>query len=612
MQQLNINKRRIGVNARRDGFAEVCVWAPDKQEIFLHIEEPENQIALEKDSLGFWYAPLNAFQQGVRYKYRVDGELFPDPASLWQPEGVHGCSAFFDVGAYDWKDKHWKGRGLGEYIIYELHVGTFSQSGDFEGAIRHLDHLITLGITAVELMPVSQFPGERNWGYDGVFPFAVQNSYGGPAAMQAFVDACHAKGLAVILDVVYNHMGPEGNYLGAYAPYFTDKYQTPWGQAINVDDAYSYGVREYILENALMWFRDFHVDALRLDAVHAIRDFSSRPILRELRLAVDELCEETKRKHFLIAECDLNDPNYIRSTQQHGLGMHAQWVDEFHHALRIAAGEQPKGYYADFNGLEDLAKAYRDAYVYTGQYSNHRHQYFGAAPQGHAGHQFVVFSQNHDQIGNRMLGERSGSLYGSEMQKLLCGAVLISPYVPFLFMGEEYGETNPFLYFVSHGDQELAKAVREGRRNEFKDFHGDEEAPDPNLEATFEQSRLQWTLLKRKKHNAIFNFYRTFISLRKEIGFLRKMDRDSVKTKVLDDSQVLLVERKSKKKQGLLAILNFGDQEVTVPLKKKKYNWKKVICSSDEEWGGKRNMPETFSDQQLQVPARSISLYQWQ
>src|SRR5687768_905399 len=308
-------------------------------------------------------------------------------------------------------------------------------------------------------MPVAQFPGKRNWGYDGVYPFAVQNSYGGYKGLQQLVNACHQKGLAVILDVVYNHLGPEGNYFSAYGPYFTEEYKTPWGGAINFDDAWSDGVRNYFIENALMWFRDFHIDALRLDAVHAIKDFGSKHILREIKEQVNILMEQTGKKHYLIAECDLNDTQFIDPLEKRGFGMDAQWIDEFHHALRVTATGEKTGYYSDFSGIEHLAKAYKDAYVYDGQFSPHRFKNFGVKAQDNPGRQFIVFSQNHDQVGNRMLGERSSQLVSYEMQKLMAGAVLVSPYLPMLFMGEEYSESHPFLYFVSHTDPELAEAV---------------------------------------------------------------------------------------------------------------------------------------------------------
>lgn len=370
-------------------------------------------------------------------------------------------------------------------------------------------------------MPVAQFSGARNWGYDGVFPFAVQNSYGGPEALQHFVNACHQHNIAVVLDVVYNHVGPEGNNLGKFGPYFTDKYKTPWGEAINFDDAGCDGVRKYFIENVLMWFRDFHIDALRLDAVHAIKDFGPSHILKEIKQHTDALMQETGRAHYLIAECDLNDIKYIQPIEEGGYGMDAQWIDEFHHSLRVTAGNERTGYYQDFDGILHLAKSFHDGYVFDGIYSAHRQKTFGTKTTGIAGEKFIVFSQNHDHVGNRMLGERTSTLVSFEMQKLLAATCLISPYLPMLFMGEEYSEKNPFLYFVSHSDKALVEAVRKGRKEEFAEFHNEGEVPDPQAEETFQQSKLQWHLLQEKQHSAMLSFYKSLIALRKKCGYLQ-------------------------------------------------------------------------------------------
>ncbi|QNL52349.1 malto-oligosyltrehalose trehalohydrolase [Olivibacter sp. SDN3] len=608
MEEVNIKQRTLGVNLGSK-HTEVSCWAPLKKKISIVFADKRKSIPLKKDSFGFWKANIRGLHGGDKYKFKIDDEQeYPDPASLSQPEGVHGYSMVTDLSSYQWRDQKWTNHPLRGYIIYELHVGAFTPEGTFVAVIDRLDYLIELGITAIEIMPIAQFPGDRNWGYDGVFPFAVQHSYGGAHHFQQLVDACHQKGLAVILDVVFNHLGPEGNYLGAYGPYFTEKYQTPWGAAVNLDDAYCDGMRQFIIENMLMWFRDFHVDALRLDAVHAMKDFSSKPILRQMRLILDQLSKYTKRPYYLIAECDLNDPKYIRSTEKGGYGMHAQWVDEFHHALRVSVGEPAKGYYTDFKGVTDLAKSYRDAYVFDGQYSGHRHKYFGDRVTANKGEQFVVFSQNHDQVGNRMLGERSAKLYSFELQKLLLGAILVSPYMPMLFMGEEYGETNPFLYFVSHTEKKLARAVREGRRKEFKDFHGSAEAPDPNLLNTFERSKLQWSLLAKKRHRLLHNYYKVFIAFRKTNQILRKPDRKRFQVSGLEKEKVLVLLREDRSHR-IAAILNFDTKSHVITLEQGQEPWKKLIGSSDEEWGGKCNMPNELSTSTLTVPSSSISVY---
>ncbi|MGN6637275.1 MAG: malto-oligosyltrehalose trehalohydrolase, partial [Mucilaginibacter sp.] len=491
-----MSKRSIGLDRGKDGHVDITLWAPMANSVALEIENGKT-IALQPAQYGYWHTSTDVILPGDRYWFVLNKDKkLPDPASLSQPEGVHGPSQYIDLANFKWSDQAWKNPPINDYIFYELHTGTFSPQSNFEGITQRLDHLLELGITAIEIMPVAQFPGERNWGYDGVFPFAVHNSYGGARGLQQLVNTCHQKGLAVVLDVVYNHLGPEGNYLPEFGPYFTEKYKTPWGNAVNFDDAWCDGVRKYFIENSLMWFRDFHLDALRLDAVHAIKDFSPKHILKEIKENVNALIAETGKQYHLIVECDLNDPRYIDPLEKDGYGMDAQWIDEFHHALRVTAGQQRNGYYSDFTGIADLAKAYHDAYVYTGQFSEQRHKSFGIKPNN-PGEQFVAFSQNHDQVGNRMLGERTSTLVSFEMQKLMAGAVMVSPFLPLLFMGEEWSAQSPFQYFVSHSDKELIKAVQKGRREEFKEFHAEGETPDPQSEDTFNRSKLNWSELEK-------------------------------------------------------------------------------------------------------------------
>ncbi len=578
------------------------LWGPSLQKAAIHFPGKNIDLPLEKADEAYWVGSFPVVREGEFYQFRINGEkLLPDPASLAQPGGVHGPSAVQDL-SFSWQDVHWKNPLLKDYMIYELHCGTFSEEGNFEGIEKKLDHLLDLGVNAIEIMPVAQFPGERNWGYDGVFPFAVQHSYGGARGLQQLVNACHQKGMAVILDVVYNHLGPEGNYLGEFGPYFTDKYKTPWGNAINFDDAWCDGVREYFIENALMWFRDFHVDALRLDAVHAIRDLSAVHILREMKMRVDELARTTGRKHYLIVESDLNDPRYIDPFDKGGYAMDAQWVDEFHHALRVTAGEKQEGYYSDFNGIGHLAKSFRDVYVYDGQFSVHRKRKFGAPTQAGGG-QFIVFSQNHDQVGNRMLGERTASLVSFEMQKLLAASVIFSPYIPMLFMGEEWGEKNPFLYFVSHTDEALAEAVRKGRREEFSSFFsGEGEAPDPMSEETFLRSRLSWG----ERNNLLLDYYKHIIQLRKlHPCFAPGRNVEAVADEAL---KLLWLRRRS----GQDAILVFNYSQVAAEFQwTEEGEWKCLLESSAKSWGG----PGSASPVLLQKPAKillnpeSVSIY---
>ncbi|WP_432709560.1 malto-oligosyltrehalose trehalohydrolase [Pedobacter sp.] len=597
---MQLDKRNIGLNFNESKKAVVKVWAPQAEKVALKVEGGE-PIRLNKENYGYFSVVTESIRPGDRYWFQLDNDKqLPDPASLAQPDGVHGASMAVDL-QYAWNDLPWINPPLNNYLIYELHVGTFTAESDFEGVEKRLDHLKDLGVTAVEIMPVGAFPGSRNWGYDGVFPFAVQTSYGGPQGLQKLVDTCHQKGLAVILDVVYNHFGPEGNYLSSYGPYFTDKYHTPWGNAVNFDDKDCDGVRDFVVENVLMWFRDFHIDALRLDAVHAIKDYSAVHVLQEIRQQIDLLMEQTGRRYYLIAESDLNDPRYITPLDQQGLGMDAQWVDEFHHALRVSAGEPKKGYYLDFNGLADLTKSYRDAYVYTGAYSAERRRKFGKDASQHPGKQFVVFSQNHDQVGNRLLGERSGTLYGFEMQKLMAAAVLFSPYIPMLFMGEEWGESNPFYYFVSHTDEELVEMVRQGRKKEFAAMNAGGEAIDPQSENTFNASRLNWSLLEIPPHQALFQFYKKLITLRKTNAVLAANDRLAVNVQLFASKQVLLLDRGMQNHNDhVFCLMNFSKQpqEILYPSDIIMTDLQLIIDSASQKWYGTTEAPDRWKEGQ--------------
>ncbi|WP_420154720.1 malto-oligosyltrehalose trehalohydrolase [Siphonobacter sp.] len=611
MQSINLSSRTLGVNFSSTGEAHIVLWAPLLEHVAIHLTKSNTMYPLVKDGFGYWELTTTELQPGDTYQFVLnDGKHLPDPTSLSQPESVHSISEAVDLSDYDWHDQHWQNLPLADYIFYELHVGTFTPEGTFAALEEKLDHLISLGVTAIELMPIAQFPGKRNWGYDGVYPFAVQHSYGGVRGLQHLVDRCHQKGLAVILDVVYNHMGPDGNYFGQYGPYFTDKYSTPWGDGLNFDDEHCDGVRQFFIENVLMWFRDFHIDGLRLDAVHAIRDFSPYHILQEIKQHVDALSEQTGRTHYLIVEMDLNDTRYIKPMEQGGYAMDAQWSDEFHHALRVAAGEERMGYYEEMNGMNHLAKAFRDAYVYTGQYSFRRHKKFGVHTDQIPGEKFVVFSQNHDHVGNRMMGERTSQLVSFEMLKLLAGTVLCSPYLPLLFMGEEWAEENPFLYFVDHTDPKLSALVREGRRKEFAYFHnGDGEAPDPTIEETFQQSKLQWSLLEKEHHQTLFRYYQALIALRKAHPALKNLDRSQMEV-VADEDRDLLIIRRWHEKQDVLILLNFSKQPQAVPVPEAKLAWHKRWDSADVRWNGPLGAPEVIlPDSGLTIQPESILLY---
>lgn len=509
-----MSNRFLGAHFRKEHGCEFRVWAPFAKRVEVLISSPETRpIEMERQERGYYHASIAGVGPGARYRFRLDSRSErPDPASRFQPAGVHEASEVVDP-SFAWRDDHWFGLPLRDYIIYELHVGTFTAEGSFDAVIPRLRDLKELGITAVELMPVAQFPGDRNWGYDGAYPFAVQNSYGGPAGLKRLIDAAHQAGLAVVLDVVYNHLGPEGNYLGEYGPYFTDRYRTPWGHALNFDGPGSDEVRHYFIENALYWQTQFHVDALRLDAVHAIVDNSSVTFLEELAKATRQQSDRLNRRFHLIAESDLNNPRMILPQALGGYGMDAQWNDDFHHCVHVLLTEESHGYYMDFGGIDLFSQVLREGFGYVNQYSPHRDRKHGRMPRWAEPTHFVVYSRNHDQVGNRAAGERLGQLIGFEKLKLAAGTVLLSPFIPLLFMGEEYGEEAPFQYFTSHSDPELAEAVRRGRRAEFAAFHAVGEVPDPQDPATFRRSKLNRELSQKGSH-AILNRFERHLDFR--------------------------------------------------------------------------------------------------
>jgi len=546
---------------------------------------------------------MEEIEPGARYLFRLNGDLErPDPASRFQPLGIHGPSEVVDPG-FPWSDQSWVGLPLRDYVLYEVHVGTCTPEGTFEGIIPRLARLKELGVTAVELMPVAQFPGGRNWGYDGVHPFAAQNTYGGPEGLKRLVDACHGKGLALVLDVVYNHLGPEGNYLSDFGPYFTDRYRTPWGKAVNFDGPHSDEVRRFFIENALYWVRECHVDALRIDAVHAIFDFSARPFLEELASSVHEEAERLGRRIFVIAESALNDPRVVRPPELGGFGHDAQWNDDFHHALHALLTGERSGYYQDFGRLRDLAKALRDGYVYDGRYSAFRRRRHGRSSKDIPTGRFVVFSQNHDQVGNRMGGERLSALVSPEALKLAAGAVILSPFIPLLFMGEEYGEKAPFPYFVSHLDPGLVKAVREGRKGEFSSFEWGEEPPDPQDEGTFLRTRPDHGLGLSGDGKALFDYYRELLRLRREVLSPVGMGGKAMEVTTIEGEEVLMIIRRSAAGEAAL-VLHFGRMPRTAALPLPRGRWHKALDSSDPRWLGPGGgaPDELLSDGRAAVP----------
>jgi maltooligosyltrehalose trehalohydrolase len=571
------------------------VWAPLAEAVDLRFISPHERVTrLKKAAKGYHQIVLSDIDSTTRYFYRLhDGKApqagrnpieRPDPASRYQPRGVHGPSQVVSSN-FGWEDADWSGVPLSQYIIYELHIGTYTPEGTFDAVIPYLDRLIDIGITAVELMPVAQFPGNRNWGYDGTYPFAAQNSYGGPAGLKRLVNACHHKGLAVVLDVVYNHLGPEGNYLRDFGPYFTDFYKTPWGEAVNFDGPYSDEVRRFFIENALYWVCDCHFDALRIDAVHAILDFTARPFLEQLGQEVQREAERLNRRIYCIAESALNDTRVIRSRELGGFGLDAQWNDDFHHALHSLLTGETSGYYQDFGRLQDLSLSWREGFVYSGRYSRYRLRSHGNSSRAVPARQFVVFIQNHDQIGNRMHGERLTQLVTFEQLKLAAAVVLLSPFIPLLFMGEEYGEVAPFVYFISHSDPNLVAAVREGRRREFAAFGWQETPPDPQDEATFLRAKLNHALCREGHHRLLMNFYRNLIQLRKTNSSLAQPSKKNMAVSDDGRKKMMRVRRCCGSAEAWI-IFHFGSSLESIPLSLSEGRWTKALDSAEEQWQG--------------------------
>lgn len=604
---------KIGAHHIDNRRCEFIVWAPFLKSVELKIVSHREEIILmEKDEKGYWRSIVEDISQGTRYFYRLEKERYrPDPASQFQPEGVHGFSQVIDHDSFQWEDADWKGITLSNMIMYELHVGTFTPGGTFDAVIPKLPEISDLGVNAIEIMPVAQFPGERNWGYDGVFPYAVQNSYGGPEGFKRVVNECHKNDIAVILDVVYNHLGPEGNYLWDYGPYFTDKYKTPWGMAINFDDAYSNEVRNFFIENALHWFQNYHVDALRLDAIHGIKDFSAKPFLQELAERVEEFSSREGKKFYLIAESDLNDSKIIRPRELGGYGIDVQWCDEFHHSIHTLLTGEKEGYYIDFGKVEHLVKSLKEGFVYSGEYSEFRKRNHGNSSKDIPADQFIVFSQNHDQVGNRMLGERLTNLVSFESLKLAAGIIILSPFVPILFMGEEYGEVAPFLYFINHSDPNLIEAVRKGRKEEFKDFQWKTEPPDPQSLDTFLKSKLEWKKRENGKHKVLLDFYRNLIRLRKEIPALSIPDKNSLEVYGLEEKKILFMRRWNDDSH-VFCMFNFNQNNITLEISQPQGIWRKSLDSSDVVWQGKGSLlPEVCmgGKESIVLSGHSFALY---
>lgn len=610
---------QIGATALPGGAWRFCVWAPAAQRVDLHLKSPEDRLLrmdpiepVRKDAAGFHGLEIAALPPGATYLYRLDeNEEWPDPASRSQPHGVHGPSQIFDPSAFRWSSSEWKPLTLPSAVLYELHVGAFTPEGTFDGAIARLDDLAELGVTTIEIMPVAQFPGARNWGYDGVYIFAPQNSYGGPIGLQRLVDAAHLRGLTVVLDVVYNHLGPEGNYLSKFGRYFTTRYRTPWGSALNFDGANNGPVRDFFISNALYWLEQFRFDGLRLDAIDGIRDFGARHFLAELKERVQDLEKRLGRKMVLIGESDLNDRKVLDPPERGGWALDSQWSDDFHHSLHTLLTRETKGYYADFGTLEHLATTLRQGWFYEGQYSGFRRRKHGNSPRGISPEHFVVFNQNHDQVGNRAVGDRLSCIVDLASLKLAAAVTLLSPFVPMLFMGEEYGEPAPFQYFTSHEDVALIEAVRKGRQTEFSAFGWVGQIPDPQSEATFRASTLQHSRKNQHPHNCLWSFYRELLALRAKycLGHPAPITVDTH-----ERENVLTVLRESSP-ISLLMIFHFGAADAQFTPSLRPGDWRVVLDSSENSGvaGQSRRqvVPQTIRFQAaapvtLQLPPRSI------
>lgn len=604
---------KIGANYISAGLCEFIVWSPDAEDVKLKIVSPLPRLVnMERDSVGYWKAVAKDIPSGTTYLYQIDGSRErPDPASASQPNGVHGFSAVVNHNSFIWGDDSFSGVGLADMVIYELHVGTFTKQGDFKQIIPRLKELVNLGITTLELMPIAQFPGTRNWGYDGAYPYAVQNSYGGCKGLKELVNEAHAHGISVILDVVYNHLGPEGNYLAEYGPYFTDKYKTPWGRALNFDDIYSAEVRNFFINNALYWLDNYHIDGLRLDAVHGIYDMSAKHFLQELAENVDAFSRKKQKKYYLIAESDLNNAGILRSRSQGGYGIDAQWNDDFHHCLHAIITQEETGYYQDYGQIEKLSRAFKDGFVYQGEYSDFRKRYYGNSSQDIPAHQFIVFSQNHDQIGNRMKGERLAQLVTFDMLKLAAALVILSPYVPMFFMGQEYAEIAPFLYFVEHSDEKLIKAVRRGRKHEFSSFGYAGTPADAQAEETFNLSKLDWEKRYNDQHKLMLDFYKKLIELRRTLASLKKLDKRSIEI-LIDEKQKLLFWRRWYNRNELFCVMNFSKEDSSFSFMASEGKWNKIIDSSLEIWGSSGTLlPDIIENKQnLNIKMSSFALYQ--
>lgn len=571
--------------------ATMEIWAPNAHS--LELRSGDQSIAMQRGERGWWQVDAPFIEHGVDYSVYVDAQgPLPDPRSPWQPQGVHGPSRWVDHSRFEWTDPRWQAPPLSSALVYELHIGTFTPLGTFDSAVEKLDYLVDLGITHIELMPVAEFPGVRGWGYDGVDLFAPHHAYGGPEGLKRLVDACHGRGLAVILDVVYNHLGPAGNYLSRFGPYFTDRYSTPWGDAVNVDGKGSDEVRRFFIDNALMWLRDYHMDGLRLDAIHAISDRSAVHFFEQMAAEVQQLQAQSGRHFVLIAESDLNDPRVIRSRDAGGYGLDAQWNDDFHHALHSTLTGEGGGYYQDFGELADIANTLKNGFAYDGCYSTYRGRVHGRPAADVSGACFVTYLQNHDQVGNRAIGDRTSHLLTVGQLKVGAALLMTSPFVPMLFQGEEWGASTPFVYFTDHQEPELAEAIKNGRRSEFAAFGWDpDQIPDPQTEQTFESSKLNWNEQREGHHRQLFQWHQSLAKLRSQLPELRDGAMAQVSVQFDQARQWLCLQR-----GRVVVVCNLAEYRQMVPYSGAAHG--AILLASEEE--------STLNGEGVAMPAQAV------
>ncbi|MGI4852747.1 MAG: malto-oligosyltrehalose trehalohydrolase [Janthinobacterium lividum] len=573
-----------------------AIWAPQRKSVTVRVEGADYPMA-GPSQRGYWTADVEAARHGSDYAFLLDddGKPYPDPRSFWQPKDVHSFSRVLDHNDFEWTDHKFRPIPLPSAVIYEMHIGTFTPTGTFDSATERLQYLYDLGVTHVELLPIASYEGSFSWGYDGVAPYAPDESYGGPDAVKRFVNACHQTGLGVILDVVYNHFGPAGNYTQNFGPYYTDRHKTPWGAAINLEEAGSDQVRRYMIDNALMWLRDYHFDGLRLDAVHELIDRSAMHFLEQLSREVEDMSASLGRCLFLIGETDLNDPRFVTPREANGFGLDAQWSDDFHHSLYTLLVHEPSGYYEDFGTIEQLATTLQQAFLYDGRYSRFRQRRHGREPHQLSYHRFLGYIQNHDQIGNRAKGERVQHIVGTQKARLAACVVFTAPFIPMLFMGEEWAASSPWQYFADFQDPELRKNVSEGRKSDFAQFGWDkDDVPEPGDPATFERSKLNWSEVDEGEHRAMYQLYRDLIHLRRKTLALNLGDFNRMKVHFSEEGRWIYTDR-----GNVRTMINFADTETEFSVQR----GSELLLSSGPA-------PDRKEDC-VRVPPLSAAIYHW-